>query len=253
MKKIKKYCLIIFLILILLSNISQTYAVNISDTSSLEISFITENNTTPMGNVKIKIYKLASYSYEDFSITWDEVYNDYMIDLAFAEDDEIISTASNINEFIKENNMTADYEIITNSSGIAEITFDNGIYLICGEKTVKNGIIYTPNPFIIQMPYTNEDGELVYNVSVELKYDRVKQPDQRPADPGPSGSDSVPSESEDKTNTGSTPSRVRRTDRSGLFLPLTGDMLPIIVGIIILIVVLLNIIVQIIFGKKRKK
>lgn len=243
-KTFKKFSMIIFIIVLITNLIIPTYAVesenesssendsinnneseseseeetetnpNKKSESSLEINFVTNNDTIPMNNADILIYKLASFENKDFSITWEDTYSDYMIDLGLATDEEIISEASELANFVNTNNINADYKIKTDSNGKATVTLENGIYLIYGEKTVKNDITYTPNPCIIQLPYTDEDGTLIYDASIELKYE-MKLPDPTPTiEPGKTGS----------------------TKKS--FIPKTGDIILIVVGILILVLAL---------------
>lgn len=239
-KILKKLSMIIFIIVLITNLIIPTYAVESVDDSSsendsidntetekeeetdttnstkksessLEINFITNNNTVPINNANISIYKLASFENKDFSITWKDTYLDYMIDLGLATDEEVVSNALELADFVNSNNINVDYKATTDSKGKANVTIENGIYLICGEKTIRNDITYTPTPCIIQLPYTDEDGTLIYDANIELKYE-MKLPDPKP-----------------------TVTPENQGNNKNSFIPKTGDIILIVVGILILV------------------
>ncbi len=238
MKKISNTYYIIICVIIIIANIAiPTYATGIDNESSLEINFITENDTLPMSNVDISIYKLASYEKDTAKTQWLDTYSDYKIDLARSTDEEILAKTVELADFVKSNNINSDYKLTTNSSGKAEINFENGVYLICGAETIRDDITYTPTPSVIQLPYTDEEGTLVYEATIKLKYER-KDPENptQPEEPT-----TPPTEEQ-------TPPTIE-TGVLGSTLPDTGDIILIVVGILIL-VILLNILQML--NKKRK-
>lgn len=223
MRKIgKKYCAIMFFIIIISNFIITTYAVEQEKKSSLEINFITENNTQAMDSVNVYIYKLASLDDESYVTKWQDTYSDYEMDIGRATDEEVISRAIQLADYVKSNNIGADYVLTTDSKGKSKITFENGIYLVCGAETVDNDVTYTPMPCIIQLPYTSEYGDLIYDTSVALKYERK----------------------ENEIPTQQTP------EESKSNIPRTGDIIQ-IVAVILILVIILNII-QMINEKKNK-
>ena len=192
MKRLISKCnLIIFITLVLLINlIFPSYAVDSQLQSTIEVSYITENNTLPMSNVDIFIYKLASFDNETYQTTWKEIFSDYKVE-------EIITDAAKLSDYIKSNNISYDYKLTTDSSGKDNITFDNGIYLICGQEKTLDNIIYTPIPCILELPYTSSTGSLVHDVSIELKYNRTEKDI-------PQSPESKPSKNTHSLNTGDT-------------------------------------------------
>ena len=244
MKKIANTDYIIICVIIIIANIAiPAYATGIYKESSLEINFITENDTLPMSNVDISIYKLASYENDTASTQWKDLYSNYTIDLTRSSDEEILAKTVELADFVKSNDINSDYKLTTNSIGKAEITFENGIYLICGAETVRNNITYTPTPCIIQLPYTDEDGTLVYEATIKLKYER-KDPENpiQPTPPTPPAEEETPSTTTPPTT---------QTGVLGSTLPSTGDIILIVVGILIL-VISLNIL-QMLNGKRKNK
>ncbi len=199
MKRLINKCnLIIFITLILLINlIFPSYAVDSQLQSTIEVSYITENNTLPMNNVDVFIYKLASFDNETYKTTWKEIFSDFEVDFEETSDEEIISDAAKLSDYIKSNNISYDYKLTTDSSGKDNITFDNGIYLICGQEKTLDNIIYTPIPCILELPYTSSTGSLVHDVSIELKYNRTEKDI-------PQSPESKPSKNTHSLNTGDT-------------------------------------------------
>ncbi len=235
----KKYFVIAFIIIAITSFIIPANATRIENESSLEINFITENDTLPMDNVDISIYKLASYENGTAETQWKDIYANYTIDLTRSTDEEILAKTAELADFVKSNNINSDYKLTTNSVGKAKTTFENGVYLICGAETIKNKITYTPTPCIIQLPYTDEEGTLIYEATIKLKYER-KDPENpiQPAEPiTPPTEEPIPPTIE--------------TGVLGSTLPDTGDIILIVVGILIL-VISLNII-QMLNGKRKNK
>lgn len=188
------------------------------------------------------------------------MYNDFIIDLSTASDQKIISTASNIAKFVKDNNIESTYQLKTNSKGRAETVLENGIYLVCGDEAVKNNVTYTPTPCILELPYTDLEGTLIFEADVELKYDRKEpepEPEPEPEEPNTNPSDSgtvgqpivQPAQSQSSTSTNQN-KNVRKSRPN--ILPLTGDVVVIIAVLVILVILVINII-QIILSKKKKK
>lgn len=249
MKKIAKtYYVIIFVIIIIANIINPTYAVETENKSLLEINFLTENDTLLMDNVDISIYKLASFENENYTIEWQDTYSSYKIDLGESSDEEIISKAIELGDFVKTNNITADFKLKTDSNGTDEVNLDNGIYLICGAETIKNDITYTPIPCIIQLPYTDENGTLIYSASIELKYDR-KEPEITPPTTTPT-TPTIPTTPTADTPTTTSPSTTPNGNSNNL-LPSTGDII-IMVVIILILVIAINVI-QILNEKRKNK
>ena len=213
MKKIIK-CILIMLVMICFS--INLYAKENSE-SSLNISFITENNTQYMEGVDIYLYKLASYNNDKFE--WDEIYNDFKIDFDKITDEDFVSATQKLDEYVKSN-----YKITTDSKGQANITFENGIYLISLNEVEKNNIVYKPYPYIVPMPYMDEKGISSNELSVELKYDRQEVTLQQ------------------------APEKVETPVNSQSFSIKAGDYMPIIsVGLIIFSLIVIIIVI------KRKK
>lgn len=62
---------------------------------------------------------------------------------------------------------------VTGANGRAVFSdLPKGIYLIVGDTVTSGEYIYTPQPFILAVPYTTDEGELVADVVAENKYDR---------------------------------------------------------------------------------
>ncbi len=222
MKKIIK-CILIMLVMISFS--INLYAKENSE-SSLNISFITENNTQYMEGVDIYLYKLASYNNDKFE--WDEIYNDFKIDFDKITDEDFVSATQKLDEYVKSNNINPNYKITTDSKGLANITFENGIYLISLNEVEKNNIVYKPYPYIVPMPYMDEKGISSNELSVELKYDRYDTQELNSLE-------QVPEKVETPVNSQSTKVKA-------------GDYMPIIsVGLIIISLIVIIIVI------KRKK
>lgn len=233
-KNNKKYYLIILFIIILINFIIPVYAEELRRESSLTINFITESNTLPMDNVDVLIYKLASYEDESYVAKWQSNYLKYEMDLEKSTDKEIIARAAELADFVKSNNINFDYKVTTNSNGKSDITFQNGIYLICGTETVKNNVKYIPVPCIIELPYFDKEGTAIHDVSIELKYDR----EELEITPPPTEQSVI------------TPSPSVQTEEPESVLPRTGDIIQIVVGILLLVIVLNAF--QILHEKRKK-
>ena len=82
-----------------------------------------------------------------------------------------------------------------NGSGIApletqttgangEIAFETvtstGLYLILGENHTADGYLYRPAAFVVSLPTQDSDGNWVYDVTCEAKYERESRPDDEP-------------------------------------------------------------------------
>lgn len=137
-----------------------------SDTYSLTVKFTTEDYM--LSGVKFKAYNAFDRSGKlrgDFS--------DYEIDDDPHETDSLGDLALTLASYASRDGLTADLESETNARGEAVFSgIPRGIYLVVGESATVDGIVFTPKPFIVWVPYRSHEGELVTDVVAEVKYDR---------------------------------------------------------------------------------
>lgn len=89
------------------------------------------------------------------------------------DSEELGRLADTLYSFVLRDKITAELSEATNLFGTASFNIpEEGVYLISGTPVNVDGVLYTPKPALVRIPYVSELGELVTDVVAEFKYDR---------------------------------------------------------------------------------
>lgn len=137
-----------------------------TDELSLTIMFSHENKAVE--GVNFRIYRVT-----DRGLHFTENFSGYSVTLEDLDSQDLMAAAATLAAYAARDNIPADAEGVTNMSGglnFSDITA--GVYLVVGDpQTGEDGIIYIPQPFLVQIPYVDSDGTVTYSVVSEPKYD----------------------------------------------------------------------------------
>lgn len=136
------------------------------DTASLTIMFTHEKQ--PVAGINYRIYRVA-----DRGLEMTELFSGYSVTLKDLDSQGLTAAAATLAAYAARDNVPADAEGATNARGglnFSDLLF--GVYLVVGDlHTGEDGIIYIPQPFLVQIPYVDEAGNVTYDVVAEPKYD----------------------------------------------------------------------------------
>lgn len=146
-------------------------AANLEDVESctLDLSYLIgdDPNKQPMENVEFRIYRVADIT-DALTFKRIEPFSEYAITAT-----DWLVRASTMAGYVSRDNVTPTDSAVTNAEG--KVFFENlekGLYLIVGDSKTVSGYIYTPTPFLLSLPYTDDGYTWEPNVVTYAKYTR---------------------------------------------------------------------------------
>lgn len=158
----KANCILIAGIIIMLSLPFAAFAQNMS----VSLDFICEGK--PIEGCEMRLYKVAN---ADGSFT--DAFSGYSVSFDKADSDSMANAAKTLANYIDRDSLKPIVSSKTNALGRAEFTIDSkGTYLVIGDKAVVDGVQYTPESLMFNMPATDEKGNEVKSLLLCPKYDK---------------------------------------------------------------------------------
>lgn len=124
-------------------------------------------------DIEFRMYKIGNIS-EDCKISLTSDFEKYPISLDNSNDEEWKELANTLSSYIYTDDINAKYIAPTNGLGYA--CFDEvevGVYLVMGDEYYTDKYIYKPVPFILCVPYVENDGTCFYNIRSVAKYEKI--------------------------------------------------------------------------------
>lgn len=172
MKFHQKILSYLYISAVLLSLFSvNTFAVDSTEKLTLEIAY--HNNGEALVGAKFKIYLIATEA--DNSLEVLEQFKKYNINISYNEN-TLKALATTLEGYILRDNIKPTDTASVNSKGYAvfpnkSTKLKRGLYLVIGERHIKNGIAYDASPFTVILPtFDSETGVLKSNVKVDVKH-----------------------------------------------------------------------------------
>ena len=168
MTKRCKYIVTAILMIIIASISLITVSADIVD-NTIKIYFYIEDEK--IDNADIQIYKVATLVNDE--LEKEDSFN-YPIDINVTDSDDMTKLASTLYGYVKADNIKETMSNKTDENGVASFyELDAGVYLITGDSVIIGRTKYIPNPIVVRLPYTNEDGLFENEARLELKYNTV--------------------------------------------------------------------------------
>ena len=178
MKKTVSIILSVFVLALAVLPCVSAGAVEGEKTPSLSLRFIAEG--IPMDNVSFSAWKIAEpdaegkmQSKKPFDIK----------DISEKTPEQRAHLSKERETFVSENGIAADDTAVTDEQG--KLRFEKidsaGMYLVLGDSKTVEQDVYSPTPFIISLPYTDEYGRLIYEVEADVKYEKSTVPPTEPS------------------------------------------------------------------------
>lgn len=143
---------------------------------ALRLVFAPKETETAADNVDFSIYRVASVN-SAVSFTPTEEFAKYNV---WGGDATWLSRASTLAGYVARDNLAPYREGTSDEEGkLAFTELEKGLYLVVGGSKRMNGYIYTPVPFLISMPFTEDGYSWLAEVETFCKYTR-----RRPGTPG---------------------------------------------------------------------
>lgn len=155
----------------------------IDESRGCEISVQYTVQTGPAANVAFRLYRVARCN-SDGSLTMDNAFKGYPVVIDTTDSERMTALAMTLEGYVAKDHIAAIDDGVTDSTGLVKFpvkatTLSPGVYLILGNSFVFGRTRYTPEPIVVQIPYTESSGEWGYSASVELKYTSEQIPDDK--------------------------------------------------------------------------
>lgn len=178
MKKTVSIILSMFVLALAVLPCVSAGAVEGEKTPSLSLRFIVDE--TPVESVSFSAWKIAEpdaegkmQSKKPFDIK----------DISEKTPEQLAQLSKELETFVSENGIAADDTAVTDEQG--KLRFEKidsaGMYLVLGDSKTVEQDVYSPTPFIISLPYTDEYGRLIYEVEADVKYEKSTVPPTEPS------------------------------------------------------------------------
>ena len=168
---------VLALVILMLFSIAVSAApVAQTDSCSLTVNFT--HNNKPVSGTAFLVYKVASVG-SNGKVNPCGKFASYPVILDNLDADGLTDAALTLSGYVLRDKIAADYKGITNKEGL--VTFPEnggkmtpGMYLVIGDPVDFGSDTLVPKPFIVTLPYQNEEtGEYHNNVIAYAKYDVV--------------------------------------------------------------------------------
>lgn len=147
------------IVLLLPMQISAAEHIDLEKDVNLTITY--QNDGNPVAGAPFDIYLLATADkYGELTVT--ENFDQFNINIRGENDAAWIKLASTVEGYILRDNIAPYDSGVTNEQGILTFpdessSLKHGIYLIMGERYVKDGYIYETEPFVVQLPALDKE------------------------------------------------------------------------------------------------
>lgn len=150
--------------------------VSASENGSLSITF--RHDEHPINNAVFNLYRVADRS-DGGSYTLTDKFAGYSVSLVNLNNDSLNALATTLSTYVARDNTVSDAQAVSDING--KLSFNNlstGLYLVIGDSVTEQNVTYIPQPFIVSLPSQDAYGNTIYNVNVDVKYERRDDPPQ---------------------------------------------------------------------------
>lgn len=124
----------------------------------------------PAADVQYRLYRIASVS-QDVQFTYTPEFEGYPIEPVGTTAAQWRNLAETLQGIISADRVVPDYTAQTDENGQFTLSgLPTGLYLITGDIFTRDGIVYTPQPFLLPLPYQDGDS-WIYDVHSDGKYE----------------------------------------------------------------------------------
>ena len=139
-----------------------------TNTGSVTVEF--QHKGYPIKDAQFRIYLIATETANGYALTGD--FTNYSVSLDNLNSDALNGLATALAAYVARDSVNPTAQGKTNSQGdISFSDLEEGLYLIIGDPVTEGSIIYTPQSFIVAIPYVDANGKKVYDVVSEPKQD----------------------------------------------------------------------------------
>ena len=144
---------------------------------SLNVRFQDKGENLPGAN--FSLYRIANVD-KDGKITLNAPFDKYNVELDMSSESALAGVASTLEGYVQSDGITPDYTRATDNSGSVVFSggidqLQQGLYLVLGERYIRNDMLYTIQPTVVQLPSWNAVN-LSWNYDVVIKAKHEAKP-----------------------------------------------------------------------------
>lgn len=161
-------CLMLFLLIVPI----RTLAAEASGSLSLALFHKIDGN--PENGVEFSVYRVAD---EKGSLT--DSFKGYSVSLKDLDSTGLKNAAETLAGYVIRDSIKASDRTETDTNGVAVFptagTLEKGIYLVMGRSYTTETQVCNIEPFLLSLPNKDKDGNLLYEVNVDSKFELVEK------------------------------------------------------------------------------
>ena len=148
-------------------------SLDVARSVSLAVRF--RHDGTGFENAHFQLYRVASIGTSG-SLTLQAPFNRYNVQLEGRSESEMAGVATTLEGYVLRDDIAPTVTGRTNANGY--VTFEGlqqGLYLVLGDRYAADGMVYTIQPSMVQLPFWNEaEKRWDYEVVMNAKYSFAK-------------------------------------------------------------------------------
>lgn len=175
LKRIKYIWILLAAVLVVVGipqSVQASAAVPMEKNGSLVIEY--KSDDMPISGAEFQIYKVADMMQEG-SLSVSKEYAEFSEELKNADDAALQELAEAVSIFSEEQQIAPFETAISSENGYVALPEQQpmtaGLYLITGDSVEIGNNMYTPKSFFVLLPSKGTDGEWVYDLRVQPKFD----------------------------------------------------------------------------------
>ena len=135
------------------------------------VSVLFKHDNKPVSGETFNIYYVADRS-QDGNYNLAGEFAKYPVSLKNTDADSLNILASTLSAYVSRDGIAALAEMETNEYGACKTdNLKDGLYLVTGNVFTADNITYYPKPLLVSVPTRTPEGDIVYDVAVEPKYE----------------------------------------------------------------------------------
>lgn len=165
-------CLAVILCVLLVVAMVPAVTALAADYGSCSLSIDYFDEETPITDVSFRVYRVANLL-DHWKCEFTGPYTGYPIKFGLQmTNSEWVTIAEKLAEYTTEKHIDCSYSGKTDQRGSFAINnVPEGLYLVEGDTTKINGIVYTPQTFCVVIPDRDENNNLINDVHVTPKFE----------------------------------------------------------------------------------
>ena len=175
-KRIAGILLALLAVLLVPAPVFAAGSIDLTHDCTLTVSY--QDEGTPITGAAFSIY-LTAKADQNGALTPTETFSQYNVNLRGGDMKKLAST---LEGYVLRDGIAPEDSGVTDEQGKlllpeGDTTLVPGLYLVLGQRHEQNGKVYDVQPFMVQLPASDQGSNWLYDVIADVKYNAIKKPD----------------------------------------------------------------------------